>query len=543
MIETSLYRGDSAYMLKRVASKSVDLVVTSPPYDNLRIYNGAAVDWSFDKFKAIANELDRVLKDGGVIVWNVKDQCVNGGYSCNSYRQVLYFVDVLGPKLHDTMVWEKPNPFVRGRGKRYHAAYEPMFIFSKGEPKTFNPIMRECKNGGKEYDATYTSNKGNGRIERKRVVIPNECIDFNVWSIPTATSKETTYTLKDGRKIKHTAVFPKELAARHIKTWSNEGDVVLDPFMGSGTSGVAAVELGRSFIGCELDKDYFTMASERIEEKMKECGYNENNEPLCASDLLSERLKMKVRNKKGKTFNLFIQRVECSVYDKLGFNRYHYIDKPINKAAASYLITGAKGNPIAFIAFLNHTFKGCPNGLMVSRFVILPKYRGKGLSMPILSKLCGMLKAKKKRVFINTENPLLGKALDRSKCFVGTTFDHKKRKIEYDAKYAHRRGGYAWRKEYCGCAVYGYGSIMKKLAVMREKRKNLNLGNHAENRKPMCVKYHIGMCVHERSSCHVVNRAVVGCDCAVGGDCRTLSIGGENGLGRAISAIGFADTS
>ena len=135
MIETSLYRGDSASVLKRVASKSVDLIVTSPPYDNLRTYNGAAVDWSFDKFKAVANELARVLKDGGVIAWNVKDQCVNGGYRCNSSRQVLYFVDVLGLKLHDTMVWEKPNPFVRGRGKRYHAAYEPMFIFSKGRPK------------------------------------------------------------------------------------------------------------------------------------------------------------------------------------------------------------------------------------------------------------------------------------------------------------------------------------------------------------------------------------------------------------------------
>ena len=235
--------------------------------------------------------------------------------------------------------------------------------------------------------------------------------------------------------------------------------------------------------------------------------------PLCASDLLSERRRMKVRNRKGKKFNLFIQRVECSVYEKCGFSRYHYIDNPINKAAASYLITGAKGNPIAFIAFLNCTFKGCSNGLMVSRFVILPKYRGRGLSMPILGKVCGMLKAKKKRVFINTENPILGKALNRSKNFKGTTFDQKHRESEYDVKYAHRRGGYAWRKEYCGCAVYGYGSIMKKLAVMREKRKNLNLGNHAKNRKPMCVKCHISTHVRERSSCHVVNRAVVGGDC------------------------------
>lgn len=268
--------------------------------------------------------------------------------------------------------------------------------------------------------------------------------------------------------------------------------------------------------------------------------------PFSASDLLSHRFKMKVKNRKGKKFRLFIQRVECSVYEKCEFSRYHYIDKPINKAAASYLISSAKGKPIAFIAFLNCTFKGCSNGLMVSRFVILPKYRGKGLSMPILSKVCGMLKANKKRVFINTENPLLGKALDRSKCFMGTTFDHKKRKIEYDAKYAHRRGGVAWRKEFCGCAVYGYGSMLKKLSVIREKRKNINLEKCVEKAIPICAIYHIGSRVRERSSCSM-GKAVVGSDCAslgtVGGGCRTLSIGGENGLGRAISAIGFADTS
>lgn len=287
-----------------------------------------------------------------------------------------------------------------------------------------------------------------------------------------------------------------------------------------------------------------------LSNKEEECGYKEDNEPLAPSDILSERFKMKVRNRKGKKFNLFIQRVECSVYDKLGFSRYHYIDKPINKAAASYLITGAKGNPIAFIAFLNHTFKGCPNGLMVSRFVILPKYRGKGFSIPILSKVCGMLKAKKKRVFINTENPILGKALDHSKCFRGTTFDQKKREIEYDEKYAHRRGGYAWRKEYSGSAVHGYGRMTMKLAVMREKRKNLNLQNHTENRNPICSIYHIGTHVDESPSCHAVNRAVVGGDCvswdAVDGSCTKAicrSIGGR--YEKVANGIGYkyADTS
>ena len=542
MIHTSLYRGDSASVLARIASESVDLILTSPPYDNLRTYNGTAVGWGFDKFKGIANESVRLLKPNGVLVWNVSDQCANGSYSCNSMRQVLYFTEELGLRLHQTIAWVKKNPMPQVAKKRYQTAFELLYVFSKGEPKTFNPIMRECKNYGKEYTQKFRSQRGKCSERVVSRAVSKEVVDNNVWTIATANAKETNYVLKDGRKIHHTAVFPMELAKRVIETWSNEGDVVLDPFMGSGTSGIAAVELGRSFIGCELNEDYFTMASERIEEKMKECGYKKDIEPLCASDLLSEKRMMKVRNRKGKKFNLFIQRVECSVYEKCGFSRYHYIDKPINKAAASYLITGAKGNPIAFIAFLNHTFKGCPNGLMVSRFVILPKYRGKGLSMPILSKVCGMLKANKKRVFINTENPLLGKALDRSKCFIGTTFDHKKRKIEYDAKYVHRRGGYAWRKEYCGCAVYGYGSMLKKLSVIREKQKNINLEKCVEKAIPICAIYHIGSRVRERSS-YSKGKAVVGGDCAVGGDCRTLGIGGENGLGRAISAIGFADTS
>ena len=276
MAKTLLYKGDSAILLSRIGSESVDLVVTSPPYDELRSYG--TLEW--DEFKAIAVELTRVLKKGGVIVWNVSDECVKGSYSCTSMRQVLYFTDVLGLRLHDVMVWQKPNAMPRKRGKRYQASFEPMYVFSKGEPKTFHPIMRECKHGGEERNQNFVSNKGKGYVKCKHVVISKECIDNNVWCIPTATSKETTYTLKDGREIKHTAVFPKELALRHIRTWTNEGDVVLDPFLGSGTSGIAAVELGRSFIGCELNADYFQMASERLEEKMKECGYV-NEEEVC----------------------------------------------------------------------------------------------------------------------------------------------------------------------------------------------------------------------------------------------------------------------
>lgn len=265
----NLYLGNCLEHLGQLPSNSANLILTSPPYDNLRSYVDGDT-WNMEVFKEIAKELARVLKPGGVIVWNVCDQCKNGSYSGNSLRQVLYFME-LGLNLHDTMIWHKPNTFGRRRGRRYHAAHEPMYVFSKGEPITFNPIMRKCKNGGRHYKATYRSMCYDGRIEYKEGVINYETPDYNVWSIQPSKNREKFIT-KDGREIKHPAVFPRELALRHIMSWTNEGDIVLDPFMGSGTTGIAAVELGRKFIGCELNEDYYDMASAGIEARMLELG-------------------------------------------------------------------------------------------------------------------------------------------------------------------------------------------------------------------------------------------------------------------------------
>ena len=267
--KVNLYLGNCLEHLKRLPCDSVNLVLTSPPYDNLRSYVNKD-SWNMEVFKEIAKELSRVLKPGGVIVWNVCDQCHKGCYSGNSFRQVLYFME-LGLNLHDTMIWHKPNPFGRRRGMRYHAAHEPMYVFSKGEPNTFNPIMRKCKNGGKPFKATYKSMRYDGVVEHKEGLVNFETPDYNVWSIPQSRNRETFIT-RDGRTIKHPAVFPMELALKHIKTWTNEGDIVLDPFLGSGTTGIAAVELGRKFIGCEMNEDYFDMSSARIEARMQELG-------------------------------------------------------------------------------------------------------------------------------------------------------------------------------------------------------------------------------------------------------------------------------
>ena len=482
-MRVNIHLGDCLEHLKMIPSNSVNLILTSPPYDDLRTYGGN-MTWNLDVFKDIARELARVLKDGGVIVWNVCDRCIDGGYSCTSHRQVLYFVDECGLKLNDTVEWVKPYPYIKNRGKRYQAAHEPLYVFSKGKLMTFNPIMRECKSGGKKYTQRFVSQYGCGAERVVSGIVSKETTDYNVWTIQTVTAKESSYMLKDGRKIHHTAVYPMELAKRVIQTWSNEGDVVLDPFLGSGTSGLAAVELGRNFIGCELNEDYYQMATERIQERMKEVGNKEDGaieeqpqKPLKRhlepSDALSERKPLKFVSLKGKKQKLFIQRVECDAYDSLGFSQYHYIDKPINKAAMCFLVSTAKGQPLAFLGFLNHTFRGCSNGVKVSRFVILPQYQGKGLAMPILSAVCGMLKSRGYRVFINTENPRLGEGLVSSSNYRCTTFNCVNRTIKMDVRYKHRRNGTAYRVEYIGDSVHGYSQLLGRVADMRAQMESI----------------------------------------------------------------------
>lgn len=239
--------------MKGMASESVDLVVTSPPYDNLRTYNG----YSFD-FESIAKELSRIIKPGGVIVWVVNDAAVDGSKTGSSFRQALAFKD-LGLNLHDTMIWQKPNfaplfPSV----KRYDSNFEFVFVLSKGQPKSWNPIKdrpkSEASKSRMKYGITYIQKDGS-RSDAK--VIDNQN-DFSkrtaVWIIPNGQK----------RGLNHPAVFPEQLAADHITTWSNLGDLVYDPFTGSGTTGLAAKNLGRKFIGSEISADYAQAAIERI---------------------------------------------------------------------------------------------------------------------------------------------------------------------------------------------------------------------------------------------------------------------------------------
>ena len=166
--EPLLYNEDCYKILKEnIEDESIDLVVSSPPYSDLRKYEGVINTWSDEKFKLIANELYRVLKPGGVIVWVVNDKVEKGSKTLTSFKQAIYFNEI-GFNVNDVMIWKKLNPMPVLKQPRYNPCFEYMIILSKGKPKTFNPIMRPCKSAGLHYTSTVKNMGGeNGRRKRE----------------------------------------------------------------------------------------------------------------------------------------------------------------------------------------------------------------------------------------------------------------------------------------------------------------------------------------------------------------------------------------
>lgn len=258
-----IWNGDCLELMSRIPDGSVDMVVTSPPYDDLRNYNGS-LEWSFDIFKTIADELSRVIKDGGVIVWNVGDATVKGSETGTSFRQALYFKDECGLNLHDTMIWHKSTfSAVGALQTRYAPVFEYMFVFTKGRLKSFNPIKdRPNKWAGTKHHGTVRQKDGStkeivGKKSGKEISEYGQ--RFNVWHI----NEE-----KSANKI-HPAVFPVQIAQDHITSWSNEGETVLDPFGGSGTTAIAAHRTGRWSICIEKDFGYYLGSCGRVWDETK----------------------------------------------------------------------------------------------------------------------------------------------------------------------------------------------------------------------------------------------------------------------------------
>ncbi|MFC1920291.1 DNA-methyltransferase [Chloroflexota bacterium] len=247
-----VYHSDCIELMKDMDESSVDLTVTSPPYDELRNYNG----YHFD-FENIANNLFRVTKNGGVLVWVVGDKIKNGNRSLTCFKQAIFFQTV-GFNVHDVMIYKKKNtPFMRTNA--YTNCFEFMFVLSKGSPKTFNPLKVKTVRQGKEM---MPFNKGADGINRKVLgELKPEKTKTNIWEYATGLHGTTS----DKIAFKHPAVFPEKLVEDHILSWTNQGEVVFDPMCGSGTTCKMALKNNRFYIGCDISSEYVELTKKRLE--------------------------------------------------------------------------------------------------------------------------------------------------------------------------------------------------------------------------------------------------------------------------------------
>lgn len=247
-----IYHSDCVEFMKTMDENFVDLTVTSPPYDELRNYNG----YKFD-FENIAKGLYRITKIGGIVVWVVGDKINKGNKSLTSFKQALFFQEI-GFNVHDVMIYKKKNtPFMRANA--YTNCFEFMFVFSKNKVNTFNPLKDKTVRQGMEK---VPFNKGPDAVNNKILKeLKPEKNKTNIWEYAVGLHGSTS----DKIAFQHPAVFPEKLAEDHILSWSNEGDIVFDPMCGSGTTCKMAIKNKRSYIGCDISEEYVNLTKKRLE--------------------------------------------------------------------------------------------------------------------------------------------------------------------------------------------------------------------------------------------------------------------------------------
>lgn len=250
MLNTVIH-GDSALVLQSFPDECIDLTVTSPPYDNLRTYNGYVFD-----FETIAKQLLRVTKKGGVVVWVVGDATVDGSETLTSFKQALFFREC-GFNV-ETMIYQVPGTGAKGSNNYYWQVFEYMFVLSRGVPKTVNRIKdKKNKYAGDRPTSGYKQTMLRTRLHRKNgTLVGDYGYRDNVWVILSGNH--------ECEKIEHPAPFPKKLARDHIISWSNEGDTVLDCFAGSGTTLKMAKMLKRNYVGIEISSEYVELIEKRL---------------------------------------------------------------------------------------------------------------------------------------------------------------------------------------------------------------------------------------------------------------------------------------
>ncbi len=250
-----IYCGDNSKLIKSLPDDCIDLTVTSPPYDNLRNYNGYTWD-----FETLAKELYRVTKSGGVVVWVVGDATINGSETGTSFRQALFFMEC-GFKLHDTMIYQCNGTGAKGSLKAYWQGFEYMFVLVKGKIKTYN-LIEDVRNKypGKKRSSTHGRET---RRERQNIIYPEISKRSNVWLIGPGFMVSAS----DKIAYNHPAIFPEALARDHIISWSNPGDLIFDPFSGSGTTAKMAEQCQRYYLCFEISQEYIDISEERLKQR------------------------------------------------------------------------------------------------------------------------------------------------------------------------------------------------------------------------------------------------------------------------------------
>lgn len=260
--------GDSAQVLKEFPDNHFDMVLTSPPYDSVRSYSDNLASWSTEAFETIATQLYRTTKNGGVVCWVVNDQYIDGGRSLTSFKQALFFQS-LGFKMHDCMIYQKSG-FNFPANNRYHQVYEFIFVLSKGKPKTFNPLIdRKNAYPGQKAHGKHRGANENDYRDMSQIVKAKPAGEYgkryNVWYVKVGGG----HVASDKFAHCHPAIFPESLAGDLIYSFSNEGDIILDPFLGSGTTIKMAAKMNRSFVGIDVSEEYIRIASQRLESLQK----------------------------------------------------------------------------------------------------------------------------------------------------------------------------------------------------------------------------------------------------------------------------------
>jgi site-specific DNA-methyltransferase (adenine-specific) len=294
--------GNSVDIMKNIPDNSIDLTVTSPPYDTLRSYNNKITDKIFDDyysfpFVEMAQELYRITKEGGIVVWVVNDQVIDGGETGTSFRQALKFQEI-GFKIYDTMIYHKNGAAYHETG-RYDQVFEYMFIFLKGKRPNIVNLIKDKPNkwaGSKTFGTPSTRQKdGSIKQMKEGFTVGEYGTRYNVWYIVNGKGF-------GGDKLSyyHPASFPESLAEDHILSWSNEGDVILDPMCGSGTTLKMAKMNNRNFIGIDINEIYVTLSEQRIQNVIPYSNENKNqknNFIISREEILEKRKKKKVEKK------------------------------------------------------------------------------------------------------------------------------------------------------------------------------------------------------------------------------------------------------